>query len=357
MKASIRIASLAIMTLVTTAGLGAAQQTLRISTHHSSTSPEIEQVVKPFKEFIEKESGGSIEVRVFPNAVLHKPAEGFKALASGVTDIAPAYPTFQSRAFTLNYASSLPMAFANNYIGGRVNEELYADFYRDEWKPFRILPLFYPVSGTFDLLSTKPITTLADIQKLKIRTGGQSQSEIIEKIGATPVVISSAETYSAFQQGVVDAVLLGPANIISFKVDEIGKYYVPLSLTRVGILWAISEATYDSLSPEHRDILFRASRLAGVNYADFYENETERALDQMRDEGIEFVELSQDDKDKIASLLQPMWDDFIASDEKAGDLVTALRSKADQYSGLTSEGFRDLQLNDPVMGMMPSASN
>ena len=88
---------------------------LRLSMHQSSSSPEMEQIIKPFVSFIEARSKGRIKVKVFADGSLHGASEGFKAMATDVTDIAPAYPIYQSRSFHLNLVTNLPYAFPNAY--------------------------------------------------------------------------------------------------------------------------------------------------------------------------------------------------------------------------------------------------
>ncbi|MEB2317042.1 MAG: TRAP transporter substrate-binding protein DctP [Pseudomonadota bacterium] len=327
---------------------------LRISMHQSSASPEVEQIIRPLKEFIETRSGGKLKVEVYPNAALHGAAEGFKALVTDVTDLTPTYPIYQSRSFGFNHVSSMPMAFPNAYVGARVNEELYGAFYKPEWDKIGVYPLFYPVTATYDILSTKEIKSLADLKGMKIRGGGDTLNRIIESLGASPITVPSPEVYMAFQQGVVDAVLFNTASILSFRLDEIGKYYMPLGLSRVGIPWSVNPKTFQALSPDLQKVIFDAGREGSILYSDYVTRDTGAAVEAMRKRGIAFVELSAEELQTVREAITPMWDDFIEKNgPQARELVTALRQKVEGYGDMDRETFVRLQHEEPVKAMWP----
>ena len=332
--------------------------TLRLSMHQATNSPEKKRIIDPLVEFIESKSDGKIKVEVYANGTLHGAAEGFKALVTDITDIAPTYPIYQSRSFDLNHVTNLPLAFPNAYVGVRVTEELYPEYLAAEWEKLGVYPLFYPVTATYDLITTKPVASIADLKGMKIRGGGAALNEIIERMGATPVTIKSPEVYAAFQQGVVDGLLFNTASILSFRLDEIGKYYIPLGITRVGIAWSYSPKTFAKLSPELQQVMFEAGREASILYADYVTEDTNAAIDAMKEKGVTFVELPPEDLQVVKDAVAPMWAKFIDDNEAEGRpakaLVEALREKTDKYGAMTREEFVELQRTNPVQGLFPN---
>ncbi len=330
---------------------------LRLSMHQASNSPEKKRIIDPLVEFIESKSDGKIKVDVYANGTLHGAAEGFKALATDITDIAPTYPIYQSRSFNLNHVTNLPLAFQNAYVGVRVTEELYPEFLASEWERLGVYPLFYPVTATYDLITTKPVSSIEDIKGMKIRGGGAALNEIIERMGGTPVTIKSPEVYAAFQQGVVDGLLFNTASILSFRLDEIGKYYIPLGITRVGIAWGYSPKTFENLSPELKQIMFEAGREASILYADYVTEDTNAAIEAMKEKNITFVELPEEELQMVRDAIAPMWDKFVEENEAEGRpaqaLVDALREKTEKYGAMTREEFVELQRTQPVEGLFP----
>ena len=71
-------------------------------------------------------------------------------------------------------------------------------------KGFRGLT-FYE-SGTRNYYGKKPIKTLGDLKGIKVRVQpGKTVLRMVETMGALPTSIDFGETYTALQQGVVDA--------------------------------------------------------------------------------------------------------------------------------------------------------
>lgn len=342
---------------IAASGPAAAQEvTLRLSAHQSANSPDWTRVVEPLIEFIETKSGGRIKVEGYPNGVLHGGADGFKALATNVTDIAPGYPIWLSGSFKLNHVVNLPLAFPSAYVGSRVTEELYDEYFKKEYERLGVYALFYTVTATYDLIATKPMRSIDDVRGMKLRGGGGGLNEIIERLGGTPVTLKSPETYTAFQQGVVDGLLFNTASILSFRLDEVGKYLMPLGISRVGIPWAMNRKTYDALPDDLKEVIYAAGREATIYYTDYVTEDTEAALAAMRDRGIQFVELSDAEIDGVHETLAPMWDDFIKKNGATGrKLVDELRAKVAGYDGMTRDDFVKLQRESPVPGMRPGS--
>jgi TRAP-type mannitol/chloroaromatic compound transport system substrate-binding protein len=71
----------------------------------------------------------------------------------------------------------------------------------------------------------KEIHTAADLKGLKFRISGLA-GQVLAKLGATPQVIASSETYPALERGTIDAAKLsGPADDEKSGLNRIAKYY------------------------------------------------------------------------------------------------------------------------------------
>ena len=324
---------------------------LRISMHQSSSSPEMNQIIKPFVSYVESQSKGRIKIKVFPDGALHGASQGFKALATDVTDIAPAYPIYQSHSFNLNLVTMLPLAFPTAYVGGRVSQELYAQYFAGEWKKMECFPLFSPVTATYDILTTKPVSSIKDLKGMKLRGGGAALNEIIERLGAIPITIQAPEVYTAFQQGVVDGLLFDTASILSFRLDEIGKYYMPLGITRVGIPWAMSNKNFNRLPPDLQQVMLDAGREAAILYADYVTSGTDAAIQAMTKRGIKTVNLPASEHEWVRAQVEPMWRAFVKKNDgrPAQALVDTLRSKVKHYGAMTRTEFVKLAKEAPIV--------
>lgn len=117
----------------------------------------------------------------------------------------------------------------------------------------------YPNGERMFFNNKRPVTKLADFKGVKIRVDDQPVSaQIWRALGANPVPIAYAETYTALQSGVVDAAENPPLNIIKMKFYEVAKYVTVTrhSLTTMALM--VNEPWWQKLSPADRELLSAA---------------------------------------------------------------------------------------------------
>ncbi|MGE0231910.1 MAG: TRAP transporter substrate-binding protein DctP [Flavobacteriaceae bacterium] len=336
----------------------AAEYTIRFSQHHSSESDVFKEVTLPLKEFIEKESGGRIEVKTFPNGTLHGNADGFKALTTDITDIAPSYPLYTPNSFHLAHGFFLPGAFDSVYAILEATEELYPKYLKSEYEALGIEVLYNAASAPYTLLTTKEVKTLDDLKGLKVRGAGGAVNKMVEALGATPVTIPAAEMYSSFQQGIIDGVLVPTESVLTYRLQELAKYYLPLDLGRAGnIPFGLNRKTYMALPDDLKEVMYRAGRYGTLLYADFTNNGIEKALGIMKDKGIVTVQFSEADQKKIEAAQQVLWDEFVAKNEKDGypakEFVADMKALSKEFGAMTRDEFIARQKSHPVEGLLP----
>lgn len=113
----------------------------------------------------------------------------------------------------------------------------------------------------YDMLCDRPIHSLEDFRGTRVRVAGATWVREMQAIGAEPVSLPAEEIYEGFQRGIVDCVMTFPTHYIDTGLWELGGYYLPLNFTG----WnqdavAISQSTWDRLSPEHQRALEGQSR-------------------------------------------------------------------------------------------------
>jgi TRAP-type transport system periplasmic protein len=358
MKKLIAVSTITLTALLGTVSASAEEFTLRVSQHHSSSSALVNTVTKPYAEFIEKQSGGRIKVETFPDGVLHGPRDGFKAILTDITDVAPAYPVYVPNSFHLTHGLYLPGAFSSIYTAIRVAQELYPKYLKGEYQAMGVELAFIGGSAPYDLLTTKKVESLDDLKGMKIRGAGSLVNRMVEGFGATPVTIQAPEMYTAFQQGVIDGVMVPAESILTFRVQEIAKYYVPLSLGRAGLPFAFSRKFYTGLPDDLKKVMVKGLNYGSLLYADFVEEGTKAAMDSMRENGAVFVKLSDADRKKLRNEMQPVYNNFIKKQTDAGypakEFIAEMQSLSDKYGDMTREEFIKLSDEHPVKGLLPS---
>lgn len=90
----------------------------------------------------------------------------------------------------------------------------------------------YPAQVTF---CTRPFTGLADLSGRRVRVSSVGQSEMIQALGATPVVTPFAEVIPAIRSGVVECAITG-----TLSGYQIGLHEVTSHVHAMAITWGIS---------------------------------------------------------------------------------------------------------------------
>lgn len=330
-----------------------AQTELKLSYNQPATSAAWTEVIAPYADRLESLSAGKLKVARYPGEVLHPVADGFRAAATGITDVTSAWPLYQASSFKLFHGLGLPGALpASDIATVRVMDELYAKHLKGEYEALRVKLAFNASTPSYDILSTKPIASLDDLKGLRIRAGGATATQIVERLGAIPVTMSITDSYTAFQQGVVDGIILASADMVAYRMIEVGKHFYEIGVARIAIPHAINAAYFDGLPADLQDVVAKAGHEAGYDYARMYMGLTEGAMAKMAEAGVTIVKASDADRARITELLSPMWDDFVKANGGAGSAAEAfvadMRALHDTYAAMSDA---DILALPPVEGL------
>jgi len=217
---------------------------------------------------VESNSNGAIEVQLFANGQLGKDNEVIDQVRSGLVESTISSSGGIAQHYPLVGVFDIPFAFPNIGVASRVISKDSAfgkKFIADLESKTELKVLGLLDSGGFFAFSNskKPITSVADMEGLRIRTMTLPTHEaIVSSLGGQPTPLPWAEVYTALQTGVADG-QMNPVPIIAFaKFDEVQKY---LSITNHVItpyVWTMNREFYEGLSDEHRNLINWAAEVA-----------------------------------------------------------------------------------------------
>ncbi|MGV0878956.1 TRAP transporter substrate-binding protein DctP [Martelella sp. FLE1502] len=337
----------------------AEEVTIKLSYNNPDTTLAWQSVYEPYARDLETLSDGRIKVDRYPNGVLHHVTEGFKALASGIVDVAPAYPVYMASSFQLIHAMDLPYVLPDsNIAAGRVVNEEYADYMRPEYEKMGIYLAFAGTTATYDILADVPINTLEDLKGLKIRAAGTTATEIVTRLGAVPVNISVADAYSALQSGVVDGAFLAPGDMEAYNLHEQAQHLYRTRAARVFVAIGMRKDMYDGLPEDLQNVFKEAGNNAMINMAEMYEQLTSEGLEKMAAEGVTIVEPSAEDRAEIRRRLDPMIGEFREKnkdlqDPSVDEVLSSLAALSAEYGDLSDEEVLTIWKNDPIENFLP----
>lgn len=122
---------------------------------------------------------------------------------------------------------------------------------RGKWNCTIVAPLLFPSPNYF--FSKNPLRAISDFKGLQIRTwGGSIIDEGIKAIGASPIIISTAELYTALQRGMVKAAITSYTSATETHFEEVLKYINKIPLI-MGSHWRIA-VNNDALNSLPKDL-------------------------------------------------------------------------------------------------------
>ena len=204
---------------------------------------------------------------------------------------------------------------------------------------FGIKPFFAGSSGiSAGGWYREEINSLEDLKGLKLRMAGLG-GEVMERLGATPVLTPPSEVYQAMASGLVDAAeLIGPWNDTAFGLFDVADYYYLPGFHEVGptaeIL--INQAAWDKLPDDLKAIVNTAAKATAMDYNADYRYHNATLLPALVDQhNVEIRAFPDEVNDAIGVMAMQVLEELGDSDELTrrihGSYMSFLR-QASNYS-------------------------
>jgi TRAP-type C4-dicarboxylate transport system substrate-binding protein len=244
-------------------------RTLKIGHILSPESLQNKALIEVFKPYVEKESEGSLEIKVFPNEQLGHAPDEVEAVKMGVQEMFFGSQEWWEAFVPEIGVNSVIFLFDDKdhfqrWLNGHVLPELMPKLVekanqrfintRVPWKrgPFRVI------------CSQKPIFTPDDLKGLRLRLW---PARTIQKgwagFGVEIHTIDFAEAYLALKQGVVEAITVPLGLVWPQKFTEVTKYVTELrQFEQIGMI-SINEKVWKELTPKEQNILMDGCDKAG----------------------------------------------------------------------------------------------
>lgn len=308
---------LATAALLATSSAAAAKD-LALAYFMGAAHPMNKAVFTPFAEKLAEVSGGQLTVSQFPGGALGgAPPKQYNLLLDGVMDVVFHLPNYTSQIFPVTTSVSTPGmcsgAVACTEALWRAKDAIEQEF------DAKILALW---ANEPQVLFTKdkPIRTLEDMAGMKVRVTSGQEAPFMEALGATPVSQPATVLNQNLTNGVIDAISIGSSGALSFKLFEPANYMttnIPGSAAAFTLL--MNKSVWDGLSDEEKAWVEEASgKWLSLKGAETYAAIGKKGIDASAENGVEVIELSDEEKARWDAALAPALDAWLASDVSQG---------------------------------------
>ncbi len=214
-----------------------------------------------FAKRLRELSGDRIDAQVYPSSQLGNEREMVEAIQFGTVESAGITTAIVSRFVRELEIFNLPFLFRDfahvySVLDSPFGEELNQAAQK---KGLRIVGFW--VGGTRSVYARKPISDLASLKGLKIRT---METPLLlatwKAMGTIPTPIPFSEVYTSIQQGVVDG---GEGNVISYnsmKFDEVAPHLSHIKYLHTITALLIGEKLFQAQPPELQKAILQAGK-------------------------------------------------------------------------------------------------
>ena len=244
-------------------------------------------VLKTFKETVEKETNGDVIVEIHPSGELGSDSDLIKGLFDGNVDMTVSSAGNYAQYATRIGVSALPFLFSDFDSAWKFVDSDVMQNINVELEPFNMHVLAYFDNGFRCVTtSTKPITGVADMAGLNIRTpDNQIVMETMSALNANPQSFPFAELKEALQNGTFDAQENPIPVIYNNKLYEVQKYLSITNHSYDAMPLTIRKDLWDSLKPEYQSIIESAAKTAETEDRRLVKQQTEDFVEKLQTEG------------------------------------------------------------------------
>jgi TRAP-type C4-dicarboxylate transport system substrate-binding protein len=291
------------------------------------------QYLRYYKEEVEKNSHGRIEVQIYPASQLGPiPREiegvqlgdiqGFITPVDFFVGIDPRFGVF-----------SAPMLFRDDANAiATVHDPVVQKALFDLATPKRMVAITSMVLGAADYGAKKGLMTLADFNGKKLRINGTALERAkMAKLGATGVGMPLSEVMPALDQGTIDGTISTLSVFVSFKMYDLLKVLTVTNDTYIVGLAVVSKAWLDTLPPDLQKVVIDAGQAVQQKSQDWNTEFTKQLVTQWNAAGGTVHTISADDQAKMKTLLGPVGDEQTKDQPASHEMLQLLRTVAAKH--------------------------
>ena len=203
---------------------------------------------------IEKASGGTIKMKIYPAQQLGKAFDHYNMARDGIVDISHVNPGYEPGRFPVVAAVELPFIFNNSKQGSAAMDEWYRRVADKEMKDVKYCLMFAHDPGTFHF-TKKKVQSPTDMNGMKFRPPNAVIASWMRSLGATNVQASAPEIRDILEKGVADGAGSPWGSIGLFGIDKVTNFHIDAPIYVSEQVWVLNKAKYDSLSPAQKKVM------------------------------------------------------------------------------------------------------
>jgi TRAP-type transport system periplasmic protein len=201
----------------------AAPKKLKFAIFTPAKEPTYPNVFVPFAKDATRDSGGTIQIDLFPGGALGKnPRSQLKLALDGVVDMSWIIPSYTAGRFPDNGVFELPGLFKNVHESANTVWHMYKKGMLRGFEKVHVISLFQ--NHPYYVFTKKKVAKLSDLKGMKIRAAGPVFGASIKAVGAAAVGMPAPAIAENISRGVIDGSTLEFNGYFAFRIKDAAPY-------------------------------------------------------------------------------------------------------------------------------------
>jgi len=299
-----------------------AEHTMTIA-HAEAIGSPMTQAFDHWADLIAEESGGRIEVEHFPAGQMGNYTQLIEMSRLGTVQATAGGPdTEEAVAPEIAIAGGAPgFIYADqDHVDRVLQGELGDEISRIARERTGVEFVAYGEVGFRHLLSSRPVTSLAELEGLKLRVPElEVWIDFWSLLGANPTPLAYAEQYSALSTGVIDGLEADVFSILGFRWFEQAQHFTHTYHWFLPKAVRVNAAWLDSLPDDLQAIVRGTAATAFAEQRETNRANTQATLEELQGLGMEVHELS--DMAEWVSRAEQLWDQYAERGPAVADMM------------------------------------
>jgi TRAP-type C4-dicarboxylate transport system substrate-binding protein len=226
---------------------------LKFATVSPATAAAVREFYTPWSAKVNEQGAGVVKIDLRPGNSLATSNTAYARVMNDVVQIVYTLFTYVSGKFPLSEVAALPhsetadqtsVALWRLYKSGLLDKEY------DEAQPLYFISLPQSI-----LHLAKAPKTIDNLNGLRIIAPGKITASSVQKLGATPLTLTTAEIYESLQRGVSDGAAVTWTAYQIYKFVDVTRYHVDQSLGSAAGMVLMAKKRYAALPEPARKVI------------------------------------------------------------------------------------------------------
>ncbi|RMF92989.1 MAG: ABC transporter substrate-binding protein [Nitrospinota bacterium] len=300
---------------------------------------EVHPAVVYFKKLVEERTAGQLTVEIFPGGQLGSEIEYTREAQAGVTVHSAILSSGAFSSFYRKYQAVVaPYLFPDRLTAWAFfDSKFFAEFMRDLIKEtgLRYLGTMDDGGGFVALTSSlRQVRKPADFKGMRVRTEeNPAHMAIMKALGASVVPMAWGEVATALATGVAHAQFNAPSILVWAKMWETQKYVSFTNHIYNTLTWVINDKFFRSLPPDQQRVVLKAAREAIILSRGLAAQLSERAIDTLKEKGMELAFLTPEELKAFEKLAKPAFEKWAVEEFKLDpNLIRSVRQEVERIA-------------------------